>query len=191
MLSIGREAISINAGDSKSAHFFVLRGRAEILRLRSVLTTLSELCGQAGAMDYLDYFLTTTEDLKKTPVSCADGVEVRCGCVRASAPKICAAPSWCTSTRCWDSGPGSSLHAISMDAGQSLRRPSCAHRSLPRSADSLWRRARKWCSSVSSRDLRKSCQTCFEAAMEGERKRWWTTQTREVRRHPRSTEDAE
>ena len=66
MLSIGREAI-FNADDPNSAHFVVLRGRAEILRLRSVLGTLSEFCGQAGAADYLEYFLTAAENLKKTP----------------------------------------------------------------------------------------------------------------------------
>src|SRR5260370_39063228 len=66
MLSIGSEAI-FNADDPNSAHFFVLRGRGEILRLRSVLGLLSEFCGQAGATDYLEYFLTAAENLKKTP----------------------------------------------------------------------------------------------------------------------------
>src|ERR1700712_4771058 len=66
MLSIGSEA-TFNADDPNSAHFFVLRGRAEILRLRSVLGALSDFCGQAGAADYLEYFLTAAENLKKTP----------------------------------------------------------------------------------------------------------------------------
>src|SRR5260370_14541173 len=66
MLSIGSEAI-FNADAPNSAHFFVLRGRAEILRLRSVLGVLSEFCGQAGATVYLEYVLTTAENLKKTP----------------------------------------------------------------------------------------------------------------------------
>jgi hypothetical protein len=66
MLSLGSEAI-FNADHSNPAHFFVLRGRTEILRLRSMLGTLSEFCGQAGATDYLEYFLTASENLKKTP----------------------------------------------------------------------------------------------------------------------------
>ena len=57
MPSIGSEAI-FNADDPNSAHFFVRRGQVEILRLRHVLGTLSEFCGQAGATDYLEYFLT-------------------------------------------------------------------------------------------------------------------------------------
>jgi hypothetical protein len=35
--------------------------------MQDVLTRLSTICGQTGAMDYLEYFLTTTENLKKTP----------------------------------------------------------------------------------------------------------------------------
>ena len=64
MLSIGIEGTSFK---DDAAHFFVLRGRVEILRLRTVLTNLCTLCGQGGAMDYLEYFLTTVENLKKTP----------------------------------------------------------------------------------------------------------------------------
>src|SRR3982074_2731383 len=66
MLSIGSEAI-FKADNLTSAHFFVLAGRVKILRLRSVLRNLSESCGQAGAADYLEYFLTAAENLKKTP----------------------------------------------------------------------------------------------------------------------------
>jgi hypothetical protein len=69
MLSVGSEGI-FNADDPNSAHFFVLRGRGEILRLRSVLRNLSESCGQAGATDYLEYFLTGTENLKKLRILC-------------------------------------------------------------------------------------------------------------------------
>ena len=66
MPSIGNEAI-FKANDPNSAHFFVLRGQVEILRLRPVLQILTEFCGQAGATDYLEYFLTAAENLKKTP----------------------------------------------------------------------------------------------------------------------------
>src|SRR5437763_11259719 len=66
MQSIGSEA-PFNADDPNSAHFVLLRGLTEILRLRPLLSVLSESCGQAGATDYLEYFLTATENLKKTP----------------------------------------------------------------------------------------------------------------------------
>src|SRR3954453_19892882 len=66
MASIGSES-RFSADGPNSAHFFLLRGRREILRLRLVLKILSESCGQAGAADYLEYFLTAAENLKKTP----------------------------------------------------------------------------------------------------------------------------
>jgi hypothetical protein len=50
-----------------SSCFFLLRGRADILRMQGVLVRLSILCDQTGVMDYLEYFLTLTENIKKTP----------------------------------------------------------------------------------------------------------------------------
>jgi hypothetical protein len=52
---------------ANGAQFFLLRGRDQILRMQAVLSALSVLCDQTGAMDYLEYFLTATENLKKTP----------------------------------------------------------------------------------------------------------------------------
>jgi hypothetical protein len=53
------------ADHADTTYFFLLRGRAQILRMQAVLISLSALCGQTGAMDYLEYFLTGPENLKK------------------------------------------------------------------------------------------------------------------------------
>jgi hypothetical protein len=67
MLLINSAICSQGIDDAAAAHFFLLRGRDQILRMQAVLSSLSSLCGQTGAMDYLEYFLTATENLKKTP----------------------------------------------------------------------------------------------------------------------------
>jgi hypothetical protein len=67
MLSTDREATQFRAIEPDSAHFFVVRGRRDILRIRSLLSDLSLLCGQTGAADYLEYFLTSTKSLNKIP----------------------------------------------------------------------------------------------------------------------------
>jgi hypothetical protein len=61
------ETIAHRASSVDTSSFFLLRGREDILRMRDVLTRLSFLCDQTGAMDYLDHFITATENLKKTP----------------------------------------------------------------------------------------------------------------------------
>jgi len=67
MLSTSHEVKDLLGNDLDAAHFFVLRGRAAILRIQPVLICLSTLCEQTGAMDYLEYFLTGTDNLKKIP----------------------------------------------------------------------------------------------------------------------------
>jgi hypothetical protein len=67
MLLINSAVSPPGVDDADAAHFFLLRGRDQILRMQSVLSSLSSLCDQTGAMDYLEYFLTATENLKKTP----------------------------------------------------------------------------------------------------------------------------
>jgi len=117
MLSTGREGTSFKDGSS-ATHFFVLRGRAEILRLRAVLTNLCALCGQAGAMDYLEYFLTAAENLKKTPylVLIASRSDVGVLELRARRFAGCSARIRVQGTGISD--PDYSPHAISMDVGQ-------------------------------------------------------------------------
>jgi len=63
MVSIESSVPSPGTRDIDPAHFFLVRGRHDILRLQPVLATLSTVCGQTGAMDYLEYFLTMTENL--------------------------------------------------------------------------------------------------------------------------------
>jgi hypothetical protein len=67
MLSTSAEARHLKGIDLEAAHFCHLRDRSAILRMREKLIRLSALCGQTGAMDYLEYFLTSTENLKKAP----------------------------------------------------------------------------------------------------------------------------
>jgi hypothetical protein len=66
-LPINSAVSPLGIDDADAAHFFLLRGRDQILRMQAVLSSLSSLCDQTGAMDYLEYFLTAAENLKKTP----------------------------------------------------------------------------------------------------------------------------
>jgi hypothetical protein len=50
-----------------ASYFFLLRGRAQILRMHRVLVSVGQICDQRGVMDYLDYFLTSADNLKKIP----------------------------------------------------------------------------------------------------------------------------
>src|ERR1700678_3997411 len=67
MLLINSAVSPPGTGNADAAHFFLLRGRAQILRMQAVLIAFSAICDQNGAMDYLEYFLTATENLKKAP----------------------------------------------------------------------------------------------------------------------------
>jgi hypothetical protein len=67
MLSTTIEERHLKDIDVEGAHFCHVRDRAAILHMRDTLVRFSALCGQTGAMDYLEYFLTSTENLKKAP----------------------------------------------------------------------------------------------------------------------------
>jgi hypothetical protein len=67
MLSTDLEAVEIIDSNPSPAHFFVVRGRKDILRIKPVLVSLSLLCGQKGAADFLEYFLTNSDGLNKIP----------------------------------------------------------------------------------------------------------------------------
>jgi hypothetical protein len=69
------------ADHADTTYFFLLRGRAQILRMQAVLISLSALCGQTGAMDYLEYFLTGPENLKKKRPPDLGGIAIRCRCI--------------------------------------------------------------------------------------------------------------
>jgi hypothetical protein len=45
----------------------IVRGREPILRMKELLVRLSERCGQLGAMDYLEYFLSRPQFATKIP----------------------------------------------------------------------------------------------------------------------------
>jgi hypothetical protein len=178
MLSIGSEAI-FNADTPNSAHFFVLRGRGAILRLRSVLGILSEFCGQAGATDYLEYFLTTTENLKKTPylVLMASRSDVGAFELRAS--------------DLWGAvlvyeyrvlGCGSSLFTASdYNGSRAVIAPAKLRRQVSAAVCRyLMDRGAQIVLLNLDPGAADSCQICFEGAMAGNAKRWWGTQRREV-----------
>jgi hypothetical protein len=178
MLSIGSEAI-FNADDPNSAHFVVLRGRAEILRLRSVLRSLSEVCGQAGATDYLEYFLTATENLKKTPYLVlmasrpdVDVLQLRArdlwGAVLVYEYRLL--------------GFGSSLFTASdYNGSRAVIAPPRLRRQV---SAAVCRYLMDHGAQIVLLNLEpgspESCQICFEGAMTGTAKRWWGTQRREV-----------
>ncbi len=178
MLSVGREATSFN-GVASSPHFVVLRGRVEILRLRTVLTNLSALCGQAGAMDYLEYFLTATENLKKTPYlvlmasrSDVDVSEMRVedlrGAVLVYEYKVF--------------GFRSSIFTTSdFNGNRTVIAPAALRRQVSAAVCRyLMERGAQVVLLSLEPGSAESCHFCFEKEMVGERKRWWTTQTREV-----------
>ena len=178
MLSIGSEAI-FNADAPNSARFFLLRGRVEILRLRPVLGVLSESCGQAGAADYLEYFLTATENLKKTPylVLMASRSDV-------SAFELRPSDLW-GAVLVYEYrllGFGSSLFTASdYNGSRAVIAPAKLRRQVSAAV----------CRFLMDRGAQivllnlepgspDSCQICFEGAMAGNTKRWWGTQRREV-----------
>ena len=179
MLVTSREATSFDASDSSPAHFFVLRGRLEILRLRTVLKDLSALSGQVGAMDYLEYFLTSKENLKKIPYvvlvatrSDVDVLQLRAedikGAVLVYEYKVFGLRSTLFTTADFNG-------SRAVIAPPALRRQISAAvcRYL------MQRGAQVVLLSLDSGST-ESCEACFEKAMAGEKKHWWTTQTREV-----------
>ena len=179
MRLIGREPTSFIGAGPNSAHFFVLRGREEILRLRTVLTNLCALCGQVGAMDYLEYFLTATENLKKTPylVLMASRSDVGVSELRAEDLKGAVLVYEYRVL-----GFGSSLFTTcDFNGSRAVIAPAALRRQV--SAE-VCRYLMEHGAQVVLLSLEpgsvENCQICFEEAMVGERKRWWTTRTRKV-----------
>lgn len=66
-IRVGRYQNWLGADTSDKAHIVQLRGRAEILALRRLLVQFCAGSEQLGAMDYLEYFLTTVDNVKKIP----------------------------------------------------------------------------------------------------------------------------
>lgn len=174
MPSIGREASHFK---SDSSCFFVLRGRGKILRLRTVLTDLCELCGQAGAMDYLEYFLTATENLKKTPylVLMASRSNLEISKMRAEDLR--------GAVLIYEYrllGVGSNLFTTGdFNGSRTVIAPAALRRQVSAAVCRyLMERGAQIVLLSLEPGSQESCQSCFEDAMTGETKRWWTTRTR-------------
>jgi len=178
MRSIGSEAI-FNADNPNSAHFFLLRGRVEILRLRSVLGTLSEFCGQAGATDYLEYFLTATENLKKTPYLVLMASRSDVGVFELRTADLWGAVLVYEYRML---GIGSSLFTASdYNGSRAVIAPAKLRRQVSAAVCRyLMDRGAQIVLLNLEPGAPESCQICFEGAMAGSTKRWWGTQRRKV-----------
>ncbi len=179
MLSIASEATSLQADNPNSAHFFVLRGRAAILRLQPVLETLSELCGQIGATDYLEYFLTATDNLKKTPYLVLMTSRFDAGVCELRAEDLYGAVL-VYEYRVF--GFGSSLFTASdYNGSRAVIAPARLRRQVSAAVCRyLMDRGAQIVLLNLEPGAPESCQRCFESAMAGNAKRWWGTQRREV-----------
>jgi len=176
MLSIGREASHFKRD---SSCFFVLRGRREILGLRTILKDLCALCDQAGAMDYLEYFLTATENLKKTPYLVLMSSRSNLGVSEMRAEDLRGAVLIYEYRLL---GLGSNLFTTGdFNGSRAVIAPAALRRQVSAAiCRYLMERGAQIVLLSLEPGSQESCQTCFEDAMTGERKRWWTTRTREA-----------
>jgi len=179
MLSTSHEVKNLLRNDLDAAHFFVLRGRAAILRVQPVLVSLCVLCEQTGAMDYLEYFLTGTDNLKKIPYLVLvekrpnlDLAELRAedlkGAVLVYEYKVLGMPSRVFTTSDFNGSraviaPPSERGKISTSVGRYLMQRGAQVVMLSYAGEG----SETW-------------SQCFDGSVEGDKKRWWTTQTREV-----------
>lgn len=175
---LGRKAF-IEGRTAHSARFIVLRGRTEVLRLRAVLADLCARCGQVGALDYLEYFLTATENLKKIPHlvlvtsrTDVEAAELRAedieGAVLVYEYKV--------------AGFRSTLFAAcDYNGSRAVIAPASLRRQV---SAAVCRYLMDHGAQVVLLSMEpgspESCQTSFEGAMTGDRKHWWGTQRREV-----------
>ncbi|NYF88631.1 hypothetical protein RBB79_03765 [Tunturiibacter empetritectus] len=179
MLSTRDEAKDLLGSDLDAAHLLVLRGREAILRMQPVLIRLSALCEQTGAMDYLEYFLTGTDNLKKIPYLVLAGkrrdltvTELRAedlkGAVLVYEYKVLGMPSRVFTTSDFNGSraviaPPAERTRISANVGRYLMTNGAQVVMLSYSGegDETW-------------------SACFDGSVPGDEKRLWTTQTREV-----------
>jgi hypothetical protein len=179
MLSTRDEVKDLLGSDLDAAHFLVLRGREAILRIQPVLVRLSALCEQTGAMDYLEYFLTGTDNLKKIPYLVLAGkrrdltvAELRAedlkGAVLVYEYKVLGMPSRVFTTSDFNGSraviaPPAERTRISASVGRYLMTNGAqvVMLSYAGEGDETW-------------------SACFDGSVPGDEKRLWTTQTREV-----------
>ena len=178
MLSTSHEVKDLLGNDLDTAHFFVLRGRAAILRIQPVLVRLSSLCEQTGAMDYLEYFLTGPDNLKKIPYLVLVGkrsnsnlAELRAedlkGAVLVYEYKVLGMPSRVFTTSDFNGSRAViALPAERTKISASVGRYLMAHGAQVVMLSYAGEGNEKW-------------SECFDGSV-GDKKRLWTTQTREV-----------
>ena len=178
MLSTSHEIKDLLGNDLDAAHFFVLRGRSSILRIQPLLVRLSSLCEQTGAMDYLEYFLTGPDNLKKIPYLVLVGkrpssnlTEMRAedlrGAVLVYEYKVLGMPSRIFTTSDFNGSraviaPPADRTKISASVGRYLMARGAQVVMLSYAGEGN----EKW-------------SECFDGSV-GDKKRLWTTQTREV-----------
>jgi hypothetical protein len=179
MLSTRDEVKDLLGSDLNPVHFLVLRGREAILRIQPILVRLSALCGQTGAMDYLEYFLTGTDNLKKIPYLVLAGkrpdlivAELRAedlkGAILLYEYKVLGMPSRVFTTSDFNGSraviaPPAERTMISASVGRYLMTNGAqvVMLSYAGEGDETW-------------------SACFDGSVPGDEKRLWTTQTREV-----------
>jgi hypothetical protein len=178
MLSTSHEIKDLLGNDLDAVHIFVLRGRSAILRIQPVLVRLSSLCEQTGAMDYLEYFLTGPDNLKKIPYLVLVGkrpnlnlAELRAddlrGAVLVYEYKVLGMPSRVFST----SDFNGSRAVIAVPAERTKISASVGRYLMTHGAQVVML-------SYAGEGNEKWSE-CFDGSV-GDKKRLWTTQTREV-----------
>jgi hypothetical protein len=180
MLAACSDATEFRSVNGDTPHVLVVRGRADILRMRPILVSFSLFCDQTGAVDYLDYFLTNKENRTKLPnlVLVASRSDCNAFALRANDLKgaaliyeytLLGIPSGVFSTRDFNG-----LRGMIAPAATRTKISAMVCRYLAE------HRARVVHVTFSP-DAENFCQKCFEEVTQDPRKkRWWTAQSREV-----------
>jgi hypothetical protein len=179
MLSTSVEAKHLKAIDLEAAHFCHLRDRSAILRMREKLIRLSTRCGQTGAMDYLEYFLTSTENLKKAPYLVLLVRRSDVNVFELDAEDLIAAvliyeyKVMGFYSRVFSTSDFNGSRAVIAPVAERARVSSMVCRYL-------MERGAQVVMLTFAGDGNGANPEEFVGAIEGDRKRWWTRQTREV-----------
>jgi hypothetical protein len=166
-------------GLTNPAHFYMLRGRADILRMQAVLANLCINSEQIGATDYLEYFLSSRDNLKKTPhlviVASRSNAEVftlRAEEIQAAVLvyeyRLLGLSSRIFTTSDYDGSKAVIAHPQIRPKISSLV---CRY---------LMRHGAWMVQLTFAGEFEVDCNECFHALIADRKKRLWTTQTREV-----------